>query len=110
MSDTKWRRLLIAIAQLNLPVSYWTFRDDPTKEYRRPTPQPDEIINDNAIGDTGVVGPFYLRDVVAVRWPRQIGEARSQPLEEVVDTLDREGAFDTELADDSLTLHAYRAV
>lgn len=118
MNDTKWRRLLNAIAHIPLPQSYWRFLNDDS-EYRRPTPQPDEILNYVAVGDTSVVGPFYFRDVQAVRWPkryetvfgpREPPRVLFQPLDEFAIAINAAGQYDIRENDDDLVLFAYREI
>ncbi len=117
MNDTKWRRLLDAISVHCLPQSHWTFCEEPTKEYCRSTPHPEEILNGNSIGDTSVLGPFFFRDVLSVRWPRRIDEVfgphgvlTTQSINELATTIRSAGQFEFELTDDSLILYAYRKI
>jgi len=118
MNDTKWRRLLNAIAHIPLPQSYWKFLNDDS-EYRRPTPQPDEILNDVAVGDTSVVGPFYFRDVQSVRWPKRYEttfgpheppRVFSQPVDELAVAINAAGQFDIRETNDDLVLYAYNEI
>ena len=65
MNDSKWCRLLAAVAQLRLPVSYWRFLEE-DREFEIPTPSPDHIVEHNGsrgVGDYNVMGPFFFRDV-----------------------------------------------
>ena len=118
MSDTKWRRLLSAIAHIKLPKSCWKFLDDEA-EYTRPTPQPSEIMNGVAIGDTSAVGPFYFRDVQTLRWPAQYettfglhepSRMSFQPINELVSAIEAAGQFDICVTDSGLTMYAYREI
>ena len=118
MNDTKWRRLLNAIASIPLPKSYWKFLNDHS-EYERPTPQPKEILNDAAIGDTSVIGPFYFRDVQSVRWPEYYESTYGphepprisvQPINELATAIAAAGQFDTHIIDGDLVLYAYREI
>src|SRR5204863_3082609 len=93
-NDSKWCRLLTAIAHLRLPVSYWRLRCD-DREFQIPTPSPDLIVEHDGsrgIGDYMVPGPFLFRDVETVRWPASYSRdwfhgyppaVEQQPLEEL---------------------------
>ncbi len=118
MNDAKWRRLLNAIEHITLPKSYWSFLNDDS-EYERPTPKPDEIISDNAIGDTSVIGPFHFRDVRTVRWPfhyqTNLGRnepttVESQAINELIAAIRATGQFDITITETDLTLTAYRTI
>jgi hypothetical protein len=119
LNDSKWCRLLDAIADLRLPVSYWRFLHD-NREFQIPTPQPDMVIEhegSRGIGDFSAFGPFFFRDVETVRWPTTYSRDWCRGCEPVVErqsitdlskALDGCGNFDYELNEDGLILHAYR--
>ena len=119
MNDSKWRRLLDAIATVRLPVSIWRFVGD-SGSYKIPTPQPSEITThdgSSGIGDHHACGPFFFRDVEQVKWPanyernwcRELTPVREeQSLDELSAAIDGCGKFDYERDDSGLTLFAYR--
>ncbi len=119
MNDSKWCRLLEAIASLNLRISYWRFVHS-DNEYKIPTPSPDLIVEQNGkrgIGDYDVLGPFFFVDVLSVRWPTKYFRnwaagyeplLEQQPIQLLRLAIDRCGKFDYEIDDDGLILYAYR--
>jgi hypothetical protein len=119
MSDSKWCRLLSAIAHLQLPVSYWRFIAD-TREFNFATFKPEHVIEhkgSRGIGDFQAAGPFFFREVETVRWPATFehnwahGYAPvvvQQPLRELAAALDGAGKFDYSLNERELILFAYR--
>lgn len=119
MSDSKWCRLLAAIAHLQLPVSYWRFIDEP-REFKVATFKPEHVIEyqgSRGIGDFQAWGPFFFREVETVRWPASFEHNWShgyapiivqQPLQELAAALDGAGKFDYSMDERELVLFAYR--
>lgn len=119
MNDAKWCRIISAIADLPLPVSFWRFLDD-DREFKIPTPTPDLVVEQNGnrgIGDFYVAGPFFFRNVEQVRWPASYSHdwfrgytpaTEVQPIEELAKAIDACGKFDYTMDNDGIVLFAYR--
>lgn len=119
MNDSKWCRLLNAIADVPLPVSCWRFLDD-DREYTMPTPSIGLVMEHNGrrgIKDCSVVGPFFFRDVRHVRWPGSWSRnwfrgyepvTEYQPIEELSSAIEACGKFDCVKDENGLTLFAWR--
>ena len=121
MNDSKWCRLLQALDDLRLPVSYWKFLKD-DREFQMPMPGSDDIVEhqgNRGIGDYGVSGPFFFKEVQQVRWPRTWQRnwapgyepvTEHQPIEALSAALDACGKFDYMVDENDLILFAYRKV
>lgn len=113
MSDTKWRKLfrLLSRAQVKVERATWHFIDLP-HPMTQGLPREDELA-ETRFRD-GRFQPFEYKWIRSIEIPREyrpianVGYAKQQPIDKLVEVLEAAGQFPIEETPDGIAIIAYR--